>query len=178
MELQKPVHPPCFRRVVLNVVGPQPNFIQPNVDQQDSDEPREIKNVLFDGNPFTQGWRRNSEGSTGIAKVKKPFSEEEIEAKADGKQNQECAPKGTLRDLHASERQKPAAYNENRNDEQQKAPGIAVRSWVGTLDLERGRDSHGMQCDARWNSDHHKHREHDPPAQARTRVGDGLSFAP
>src|SRR5216684_1853038 len=156
----------CLSAVVRYVVRFQPVFVEPNINKQDRDKAGEVEEILFDRSATSQGRRFDSQSRPRIGKNKKPTGEKEIESKSQGYQNRNRLPERSSWDLYPFVRQKPVCDNHNRNDEEEKTPGVAVWGWVWVRDLERAWKPYRKQSDRCGNCYHRQHGKHDPWARA------------
>jgi len=87
MELQQPRNQLRFSAVVGHVIGREPEFIHPDIDQEYRDETGEVEDILLDRNRPAHGWRFDLQGRTGIREDKEAVGEKEVEAATQGYQN-------------------------------------------------------------------------------------------
>ena len=73
-----------FRRIVGHVVGGQPEFVQPDIDQQNGTEPRQVEHILFDWHRSAQGWSTNPERGPSVGKDEEGVAKKKSSPKLTG----------------------------------------------------------------------------------------------
>src|SRR5215813_62464 len=146
MEFQQFRQDLCLAAIVMDRICRQPKFAQPDIEQQNRDEPREVENVLLNGYTMAQGGSENSQRGPRVRKTEKPLRDDYIQKAPNRNQYADCPPEGTLRDCQPRAGQEPGGDHNDGHGKQQQGPRVSVRGGI-RQNLERARRSYRMQCD-------------------------------
>ena len=148
MELEKTVELLSLGGFCFDVVGGEPVFIEPDVEEQDAEEAREIEDVLFDRYGSAEGRGFDSEGGGLVGEGEEVSGEEEVQTCADGKEKTDGPAEALLGDLYALFREEPERDDEDRDDEEEQADGVAVGRGAGGCGDGRGSGQRDSRCEA------------------------------
>src|SRR5262252_3335172 len=113
MKLEEPADLLRSMRIIPDVIGQQPEFVQPDVNQQNRQKTGEIKNVFLHRDWFAQGGGVKPYGCPRVRKQEEQMSEEKIQAKAEGNQDSKRSPECTPGNLYSHQAQKPDGDRRN-----------------------------------------------------------------
>src|SRR6185437_6112052 len=113
-------------RCSIDVVGGQPVFIEPYIEEQDAEETCQVEDILLDGNGGAEGRGLDSEGCGGVGEDKEISGEEEVQQGAYGKEQTDGPEEAPLGDFDLPLRDQPEGDDSDRDDKQEKADSIAV----------------------------------------------------
>src|SRR6516164_3851383 len=93
MKAEKAINLFRFHTIVRHVVGGQPVFVQPEVEQKYGDKACQIKDVFFDWNWFMERRCEDLQRRCGVGENKKAAGEKEVGRKSQGNENSDCPAK-------------------------------------------------------------------------------------
>ena len=99
VELEKAVELLALGRFGCDVVGGEPVFVEPDVEEKDAEEAGEVEDVFFDGNGGAEGGGFDSEGCGLVGEGEEVAGEKEVQAGADGKEEADGPEKTILLDF-------------------------------------------------------------------------------
>jgi len=153
----------------LDVIGCQPVFIEPYVEKEDAEKAGEVEEVLFDGYGRAEGRGFDSEGGCRVGEDEEISGEEEVQAGANRKEQTDGPSEALLRDIYVLLREEPKRDDENGDDKEEQADGVAIGrgAWrCGGCRVQR-REMYGVKRERGGDRDHGQHGNYEQGAKAR-----------
>src|ERR1700756_5204120 len=107
MKFEEAVELLTCRGLSFDAVGGEPVLIEPEVEEQDAKKAGEIEGVLFDRDWSAERGGFDSDGRALVGEGEEVAGEEEVEARADGKEEADGPEETFLLDLYSFLRDKP-----------------------------------------------------------------------
>ena len=122
------------------MVGGQPVFVEPDVEEKDAEKSGEVEDVLFDRDREAKCRGFDSKGCGLVGEGEEITGEEEVKTGADGKEQADGPGETFLGDPHTFLREKPQRNHQERDDEDQNQDQEQYSCTAMDVDKSKGKE--------------------------------------